>query len=92
VSCDSSLHGDRQAIPDVPAIYFVSPTRENVQRIARDCVAKLYDSVHLNFSSAIPRPLLEELADTTLEADATSRIAKVRLVTRHTHRRTRRTR
>lgn len=72
-----SLHGDRQAIPDVPAIYFVSPTRENVQRIARDCVAKLYDSVHLNFSSAIPRPLLEELADTTLEADATSRIAKV---------------
>jgi hypothetical protein len=75
-----------------------------VQRIARDCVAKLYDSVHLNFSSAIPRPLLEELADTTLEADATSRIAKVRHDTTrhdttrhdtthaHTHNRTRRTR
>lgn len=71
------LNAERQGIPDVPAIYFVTPTRDNVQRIARDCAGKLYDSVHLNFSSAIPRPLLEELAEMALEADATSRIAKV---------------
>jgi len=70
------LHGERQAIQDVPAIYFVSPTKENVQRIARDCAAKLYDSFYLNFSSSIPRPLLEELAESTLEAGVSSRIAK----------------
>ena len=27
------LHADRTPLPDVPAIYFVSPTSENIKRI-----------------------------------------------------------
>ncbi len=29
------LDSDREPIPDVPAIYFVMPTNENIQRITR---------------------------------------------------------
>ncbi len=29
------LHSDREPIPDVPAVYFVMPTEENIQRITR---------------------------------------------------------
>ena len=31
----SLLHSDRDAIPEVPAIYFVLPTEENVKRICQ---------------------------------------------------------
>ena len=30
------INVNREPIPDVPAIYFVEPTKENVQRIAQD--------------------------------------------------------
>lgn len=29
------LHSDRDAIPDVPAVYFVLPTEENIKRICQ---------------------------------------------------------
>ena len=31
----SLLHSDRDAIPEVPAIYFVLPSEENVKRICQ---------------------------------------------------------
>ncbi len=31
------LDCEREAIPDVPAIYFCRPTAENIRRIAKDC-------------------------------------------------------
>ena len=33
--CFRLLHSDRDPIPDVPAVYFVLPTEENVQRICQ---------------------------------------------------------
>ncbi|KAJ8492950.1 hypothetical protein OPV22_014671 [Ensete ventricosum] len=68
---------ERQKVPDVPAIYFVRATPDNVERIAADAGRGLYDSFHLNFSSSLPRPLLEDLARRTLEKDAVHRISKV---------------
>ena len=63
VTLHMQLHADnRPPLPDVPAVYFVAPTLENVRRIADDLAKGLYDSTHLNFTSAVPRPLLEELA------------------------------
>lgn len=53
---------DRKPVHDVPAVYFVQPTHPNVQRIVANASNSLYDSFHLNFSSSIPRPLLEDLA------------------------------
>ncbi|KAI0494027.1 hypothetical protein KFK09_024158 [Dendrobium nobile] len=68
---------ERQTVPDVPAIYFVQPTAVNIGRIVADTARGLYESFHLNFSSSLPRPLLEELAAGALKADAVGRISKV---------------
>ena len=46
----------------MPAIYFISPTAANIRRVALDAQQGLYDSIHLNFTSALPRPLMEDLA------------------------------
>ena len=71
------LDSDREEIPDVPCIYFVLPTAANVRRIAADCAARLYTSVHLNFASPLPRPLLEELAKSSVASDSVGAIAKI---------------
>ncbi|PON78486.1 Sec1-like protein [Trema orientale] len=68
---------DRKPVLDVPAVYFVQPSSANVQRIIADASRSLYDTFHLNFSSSIPRPLLEDLALGTLNSDSISRISKV---------------
>ncbi|CAH8363622.1 unnamed protein product [Eruca vesicaria subsp. sativa] len=56
---------ERKHVPTV-AVYFVQPTETNIQRIIADVTSSLYDTFHLNFSSSIPRPLLEDLASGTL--------------------------
>ncbi|KAL6181127.1 hypothetical protein ACLB2K_047783 [Fragaria x ananassa] len=69
---------ERNPFLDVPAVYFVQPTHANIQRIIADTSNLLYDSFHLNFSSVIPRPLLEELASGAVNSDSIHRISKVR--------------
>lgn len=69
---------ERQPIhDDVPAVYFVRPSQRNVQRIISDASRGLYNSFHLNFSSSIPRGLLEDLASGTLSSDSIQRVGKV---------------
>jgi hypothetical protein len=53
------IEREREAIPDVPAVYFVSPTSANVKMIAADCGKDMYDSFHVNFIHPVPRPVLE---------------------------------
>ncbi|KAL0580836.1 Vesicle trafficking between the ER and Golgi [Marasmius crinis-equi] len=62
VTLHVQLHSTRPPLPDVPAVYFVSPTLANVRRIAEDLRKNLYESYHLNFVEPLPRHLLEELA------------------------------
>lgn len=71
------IDADRDPIPDVPAIYFVMPTVENVRLIGADCSRQLYDSYHVNFASPASTVLLEELAKLALEAEAVSQISQV---------------
>eukprot|EP00850_Spirogloea_muscicola_P000287 SM000001S04689 [mRNA] locus=s1:1778855:1782556:+ [translate_table: standard] len=71
------IDSDRQNIPDVPAIYFVQPTAGNIQRIVQDATRGVYDAFHLNFSSSLSRPLLEELAAGALKGDCLHRVTKV---------------
>ncbi|KAF8377709.1 hypothetical protein HHK36_031093 [Tetracentron sinense] len=68
---------DRKSVPDVPAVYFVQANQSNIQRIIADVSRPLYENFHLNFSSSIPRPLLEDLATGTLKSDSIHRISKV---------------
>uniref|UniRef100_A0A8C4WV75 Sec1 family domain containing 1 n=1 Tax=Eptatretus burgeri TaxID=7764 RepID=A0A8C4WV75_EPTBU len=71
------LHSERDAIPDVPAVYLVAPSSENVERICQDLRGHLYDSYHFNFLSAVPRGQLEEMAGAALQAGAVNRVSKV---------------
>lgn len=71
------LHSDRQSIADVPAVYFVEPTAENIGRIGKDLGSGLYESFYLNFTSSIPRTLLEDLAGNAVQKGASALIAKV---------------
>jgi hypothetical protein len=78
VTLHMGLHSDdRQPISEVPAIYFVRPNPDNIKRICADISHGLYDQIHLNFASSIPRTLLEEIAKSALEADAVSSISRV---------------
>ncbi|MGH0177288.1 UNVERIFIED_CONTAM: hypothetical protein FKN15_074887 [Acipenser sinensis] len=70
------LHSDRDPIPDVPAIYFVMPTEENIDRICQDLRNQLYESYYLNFISAISRSKLEDIASAALGANAVNQVTK----------------
>lgn len=65
------LHAARHPIPDVPAVYFVAPTPENVARICADAARGMYASLWVNFTSRVSRDLLEHLAEGVAKAPAT---------------------
>ncbi|THD24661.1 Sec1 family domain-containing protein [Fasciola hepatica] len=71
------LDSSRENIPDVPAIYFVYPSEENIFSICKDFEADRYESYYLNFISPISRELLESVAQTALSEDCVQRITKV---------------
>ncbi|KAJ3343785.1 Vesicle trafficking between the ER and Golgi [Gonapodya sp. JEL0774] len=77
ITVHMSLNSDRQSIPDVPAIYFVEPSSQNIKRISEDLSKHLYESYYLNFISAVSRPLLEELAAETITHGTSRLIAQV---------------
>jgi sec1 family domain-containing protein 1 len=64
-------------IPDVPVIYLVEPTSDNLQLITSDLSRKLYSPAYINFLSSIPRPLLEDFATATATSDTAEYIAQV---------------
>ncbi|KAJ3035694.1 Vesicle trafficking between the ER and Golgi, partial [Rhizophlyctis rosea] len=77
VTVHMPLSSDRQPIPDVPAIYFIQPTADNIRRISEDFTKQLYESYYINFSSTVPRQLLEDLAAATIQTGAATQIAQV---------------
>nr|KAJ3420833.1 Vesicle trafficking between the ER and Golgi [Polyrhizophydium stewartii] len=77
ITVHMSIYSERDPIPDVPAIYFVEPTADNIKRIANDLSRQLYDSFSINFSSALPRPLLEDLAAAAVSSDSAGLIAQI---------------
>jgi 3D (Asp-Asp-Asp) domain-containing protein len=71
------INNDRDAIPDVPVIYFVLPSEENIKRICQDFKNQLYDSFYLNFITPISRTKLDTLAQTAFQANVTANICKI---------------
>lgn len=71
------LHSDRESIPEVPVVYFCTPTEENLGRIYQDFQKGIYDVYHLNFISPISRQKLEDLASAAIAANCVANIHKV---------------
>ncbi|KAI8141134.1 Sec1-like protein [Fennellomyces sp. T-0311] len=71
------LSQDRSALPDVPAVYFVEPTADNVKKMCEDFQRGLYDSYYVNFCSTIPRPIMEQLATTTIANETSDLVNQV---------------
>lgn len=71
------LHSEREPIPDVPAVYFCRPTRENLARIAQDCAKGLYQRAHLNFVTKLDRAVMEEFAQLVVQTGSLDRVASV---------------
>ena len=68
------LHSDREAIPDVPAVYFVAPTQENLDRVARDCSRRLYQCARLNACGRMERQQMEQFAAMVVSTNGLSQV------------------
>ncbi|MBW0468204.1 hypothetical protein O181_007919 [Austropuccinia psidii MF-1] len=77
VTLHMQLSSDRPPLPDVPAIYLVSPTLQSIKRITLDLEKGLYESFYLNFTSSLSRPLFEELASLVVESQTDELIEQV---------------
>ncbi|ORZ00420.1 Sec1-like protein [Syncephalastrum racemosum] len=77
VTVHMQLLQDRTSLPDVPAVYFVEPTSDNVKKICEDLRRNLYDDYYVNFCSTIPRQILEEFASTTIADDTAEQVNQV---------------
>lgn len=71
------LESEREPIPDVPAIYFCRPTKENLAIIAQDCAKGLYQRAHLNFVTKLDRALMEDFAKLVVQTGSLDTIASV---------------
>lgn len=71
------LDGRRDGVPDVPAVYFITPSAENVQIIANDCAKDLYQSAYINFASPVPRNVFEMFARSTVESNSANKVRSV---------------
>ncbi|KAH7083108.1 SEC1 family transport protein-like protein SLY1 [Paraphoma chrysanthemicola] len=67
----------RHLIPDVPVIYLVEPTTQNLQIITSDLSRGLYSPAYVNFLSSIPRPLLEDFGAQTVASGTAEHLAQV---------------
>ncbi|KAI9766577.1 MAG: Vesicle trafficking between the ER and Golgi [Candelina submexicana] len=77
VTIHLNINSPRHPIPDVPVIYLLEPTPNNLQLITSDLSRNLYSPAYINFLSSIPRPLLEDFAAQTATAGTSESIAQV---------------
>uniref|UniRef100_A0A7S4Q283 Uncharacterized protein n=2 Tax=Alexandrium monilatum TaxID=311494 RepID=A0A7S4Q283_9DINO len=77
VTLNQTIESERQAVLDTPVVYFVEPTADNIAKIVMDLEAGLYPSSYINFVSAVPRSLLEDLAQGALKGKAGHKVAGV---------------
>ncbi|KAI5818739.1 Sec1-like protein [Pyronema omphalodes] len=77
VTIHLNLHAPRHPIPDVPVVYLVEPTSQNIEAISADLQKNLYETAYVNFLTSIPRQLLEDFAAVTAQNGTSDKIAQV---------------
>lgn len=76
--CDTRhLTTTRHPIPDVPVIYLVEPTEQNLKGITNDLQKGLYSPAYVNFLSSLPRVMLEDFATQTAMAGTSENISQL---------------
>ena len=71
------LDQSRRKVEDVPALYFVRPTEENIAKLLQDFRSDLYSAYYLNFASPIPEPFLGQLSVGAVMAQCADRVVQV---------------
>lgn len=77
LTATSNIISRRYPISDVPVVYLVEPTPENVQTIVNDLSKGLYAPAYINFLSSVPRPLLEDFASQIASTETSDKVAQV---------------
>ncbi|KAI5780665.1 Sec1-like protein [Peziza echinospora] len=77
VTIHLNINSPRHPIPDVPVVYLVEPTAENVRLISSDLQRSLYQTAYVNFLSSLPRTLLEDFASQTAQNNTSDKVAQV---------------
>lgn len=67
----------RAPLGDVPAVYFVQPTFDNVALIIKDIESDQYSDFYINFTSSLNRSLLEDFAKRVASTGKAARIKQV---------------
>ncbi|TRY51609.1 Sec1-like protein [Cryptosporidium tyzzeri] len=77
VTLHIQLNTQKSNIPEVPALYFIKPTEENIDKLCDDLRNLYYESYYVNFISPCTDRLLEYFAKKALETGNANRITKV---------------
>lgn len=77
ITMHTHINANRSPLPDVPVIYFVEPTRANIDQIAQDLKEDKYASFYINFTSSLSRDLLEDLAKSVAMTGKSSKVMQV---------------
>ncbi|KAK9172771.1 Sec1 family protein [Cryptosporidium meleagridis] len=77
VTLHIQLNTQKSNIPEVPALYFIKPTEENIDKLCDDLRNLYYESYYVNFISPCTDKLLEYFAKKALETGHANRITKV---------------
>ncbi|PNH42578.1 hypothetical protein VD0004_g4733 [Verticillium dahliae] len=77
VTLHTHIGASRHPIPDVPVIYLVEPTPQNLKQITVDLQNGLYSPAYINCLGGIPRAALEDFAAETAAAETSENIAQL---------------
>ncbi|KAJ3426910.1 sec1 family domain-containing protein [Anaeramoeba flamelloides] len=72
-----NIKSKRESIKDVPAIYFVAPTEENLNLIIEDFSKDLYDHYYLNFSPQVSTESLQKLARSLVDLKMIDKVSSI---------------
>ena len=77
VTVHTLIQSDRASLPDVPAVYFIEPTKENLDIIVKDLKDEKYAEFYINFTSTLERDLLEYFAENVSVTGKSERVKQV---------------
>ncbi|KJH53136.1 Sec1 family protein [Dictyocaulus viviparus] len=67
----------REPLTDVPVVYFISPSEENIDLLCDDLKNAMYSSFYINLISPLPRARLENLASAAVQGGTDGQVQKV---------------